>query len=366
MGCTASTANGIRTIKVAGKYRFENECSICGGKGLFCMLTGERHDAPGMAVMGDNESETEKADRVYLMGVYDSKTLMHDLLTYTSHGTVFTRQNGGQLMLYLDKTQLSYDDDKNKETRELTDIESITLMGITQNSLTENNTLLRTFRVKFKETQNGKKNKVLTTDLTLEALTIQELEAWVISLSCLSSVPPSWEKYLDVSSCPYIKQLDIVERNACSAHNIPPVFYYKVKEYLIDKKKKIQVNPVHPNCAKIKGGIRPPLLRKGALLVTKGELRFWTSCDIFRTSVIWMLLQRGGVVYDDAYKWATPTVALYTLWYWSSTNHHEGPSALRSTIYTVMLCQRTPRTPVAGRLPDDLLSVIFTFLPMYP
>eukprot|EP00659_Diplonema_papillatum_P010182 gene10182-15660_t len=56
-------------------------CPACQSNGVFCIVSGREHPVS----QPDCESEVERTDRLYLMGAYDSKTLLQELLTYVGN-----------------------------------------------------------------------------------------------------------------------------------------------------------------------------------------------------------------------------------------------------------------------------------------
>ena len=390
MGCVVSnevSGSHIRRVQVAsaaGKgesYKKDNvsyvDCDVCGGQGLFC-LTGVPHDKS--QVLRPDSSDERRADRMYLMGVYDSRTLLFDLLCYIQHGTTLKVLHSSTTMLFwlepnsstislidINKAVLkcgTHSHGKPMETSAssvLSHIQGITLGAYTGKRACESANLL-VFTLIFDNSAKG--DTVFKGELMLCARTTQELEAWVITLACLTGIAPTWATALDVSCCPGYESLDEVERAACHSHNIPPQLYLRVSSFVQDKVDEVKQCKKRSEAKAVMCGVRTPMLRQqGALRLSKGELRYWTGVDIFRTSIVWTLLERKGVLYDEQFRFATPPVPLYTLWFWSHANHAKGSSSLKIVIKTVLFCLH--RKDYLA-LPEELLTIVFTFLPMFP
>eukprot|EP01063_Lacrimia_lanifica_P028439 TRINITY_DN4153_c3_g2_i2.p1 TRINITY_DN4153_c3_g2~~TRINITY_DN4153_c3_g2_i2.p1 ORF type:complete len:545 (+),score=157.81 TRINITY_DN4153_c3_g2_i2:121-1755(+) len=544
MGCVASTAvmGATRQVRVQMKYAPGDQkkaCEVCGGKGLFCIGTGERH------TLDADELEKLEQDRVYLMGIYDSASLLQSLVYYLRHGTSLTTSDGVEHVLKLrhkdhksivanvtqsypnlatcapqdlvlvvipvDQWNAADDaagedaaaaEDVSTEPIPFTRVAKIVLgcqegsdcekklrrLGLSSSNCdaplevtaaqaakvldiskqlhgpppackpdgvpspksaasvkstkakmsvasccstdvpylfhqgptdVDAKSTVHTFTIylhppppKPKEAADSAADADAVTDFVpptppdvplpsshskpplhplhknshcplegarqkppkLEKLAfctrmIHDLEAWVIALSSLTNISPSWRRALDISTYTRVHELDDVERCALAAHNITPQLYLGVKDYMEEKKVLVKQAASPAEARKIAYGIGTPTFRASdaALKVTKGELRFWTGCDIFRTSVIWTLLERKKIIFDNSKKANVP-MTLYSLWFWSQAAHDQGSWLLRRTIRTVMLAQRCPRDKAARRLmlPDDLLATVFAFLPLFP
>eukprot|EP01061_Rhynchopus_euleeides_P039674 TRINITY_DN68073_c0_g1_i1.p1 TRINITY_DN68073_c0_g1~~TRINITY_DN68073_c0_g1_i1.p1 ORF type:complete len:404 (+),score=92.39 TRINITY_DN68073_c0_g1_i1:159-1370(+) len=362
------------------------ECEDCGGSGLFCLVTGLPHTHTAVA----DGTEEKRADRIYLMGVYDSRTLLFDLLCYIRHGTtltvfpdcalyVFWLEANSATVSNIDpmKARLHYGVGKpalqSLGSTPLSRITEIRLGGgapqlAPSKTATAGSANLLVFSLVFDVVDPlDADHSLFKGTLTLGAKSTQELEAWVITLASVANLPPAWSCALDVSQYDGYSELDTVERAACSSHNIPPKLFVRVQGFIRDKVAEVQRCTQRSQVRKVICGVGTPVLRgAGALQLSKGELRYWTGVDIFRTSIIWTLLARNDLVYDDHFKFATPNVPLYTLWFWSQANHVNGSSSLRHIIKAVLLCLNSSRLRKKFHLPDELLTIIFVFLPLFP
>ena len=414
MGCAASTAETSAASRYAPEERggskkggHHQDCAQCGGAGLFCLANnGKSHENLTLAETGG--SHEERADRTYLMGVYDSGSLLYDLLCYVKHGTLLTllpEETQGVFRLIGPGVALSsahQTTDASTTTFQLTTktgprvtvstpVSRVVEIILGPRHAAEQTAQeawgtahLKTFTLVFEGGKDGGGDgkdgggeggggcadnpcPYFQGSMTLGSRSTQELEAWVIALASVTGVPPVWASSLDVSVCEGYAQLDVVERAACSSHNIPPMLYVKVQGFVTKKATEVQQCTRRSEAKKVMCGVRTPVLRgnRGSLRLSKGELRYWTGVDIFRTSIMWMLLARKNLIFDDAFRLATPPVPLYTLWFWSQASHAHGSSSLKHIIKAVLLSQMVPRNP-ALFLPSDLLTIVFTFLPLYP
>eukprot|EP01065_Artemidia_motanka_P043684 TRINITY_DN6092_c1_g1_i1.p1 TRINITY_DN6092_c1_g1~~TRINITY_DN6092_c1_g1_i1.p1 ORF type:complete len:471 (+),score=154.46 TRINITY_DN6092_c1_g1_i1:81-1415(+) len=388
-------------------------CPACGARlpgPPYCFMTGMRHTL--FMPVCVNEDAEERADRIYLMGIYDSPTLLQELLSYVGHGTnleVSGPCEKPSRLFWLSAAQvpragpsaqspeLLWRGKRGKvEHVPLNEMASLVLgkkgcsgclvQNYRSTSPEQQDTYLRSFRVVFE--------KKAYEDIEVTAASVQEFEAWVISLSHVTLVPPRWGELMDISESPLIGALDLFERDVCATHCIPPALYLQVALLLRRKRDGVReaikwtppdgdllsvqadVASDSPRVQAMKAGIAPPRLdaRTGALYVTKGELRYWTRCDIFRTCAMWCLLERKGVVYDPRFRWACPPMELAAEWRWSPCRFHTASRHFRSTVRALVQAQRLPPagSVLAGRgcnqwrLPEELLWVVCDFLPRFP
>eukprot|EP00756_Hemistasia_phaeocysticola_P047677 Hpha_TRINITY_DN22145_c0_g1::TRINITY_DN22145_c0_g1_i1::g.103690::m.103690 len=401
-------------------------CAACGGQlpgTPFCAMTGLRHTL--FASAHETEDAEARAERVYLMGIYDSPTLLQELLSYIGHGTTLEKWGTDGMphvrQFWLETRSASegaklYWKDKRqrKGSAILSSVRSIVLgkrpdtanrkghQAVRAHSPELQDVYLRSFSIVFRESSG-------MGSIELTAGSVQEFEAWIISLSHVVGVPPQWGELMDISDSPLLTSLTTWERDVCATHCIPPALYLQVAQLLRRKRDKVRAAvgwepredlPLtadrdvtvqdHPDLQALKVGIVPARLdaRGGALHVTKGELRYWTRCDIFRTCVMWCMLERKGIIYDPGFRWASPPMSFSLPWRWSPTGMAYAPMILRRSIRSFFLVQRgRPRSGtsstaiVAGSgcraaaklqswndthwLPLELINIICEFIPRF-
>eukprot|EP01062_Namystynia_karyoxenos_P071069 TRINITY_DN6648_c0_g1_i1.p1 TRINITY_DN6648_c0_g1~~TRINITY_DN6648_c0_g1_i1.p1 ORF type:complete len:541 (+),score=184.98 TRINITY_DN6648_c0_g1_i1:126-1625(+) len=432
-------------------------CPSCGCRlpsTPYCAMTGQRHTLFVSTQLRENAEE--RADRLYLMAIYDSPTLLAELLSYVGHGTNLEKWTPGQQQpqlrqFWLEASNSALPDPnaslwwKGKRPRHeslpLRDVERIVLgrrsppnalsQGVRAHSPVVQDLYLRSFSLICHDAAGVE-------PIEVTAAAVQEFEAWVISLTRVIGVVPRWNEIMDISDSPLLPSLDMVERETCATHCVPPALYLQVMQLLRRKRDRVrgalgwtpseagspETTPVKAEpegeddtegegadltsdaveVAALKAGITPPRVHRvtGALFVTKGELRYWTRCDIFRTCAMWCLLSRKNIIFDPDFEWACPRMELYAPWHWSVEEHCSAPRAFQRTVRTVLgVCSlRRPHAAVAAaaersdpaagsaraaarrlshspsaasiatgppwQLPGDLLYIVFEYLPRFP
>ena len=367
MGCGSSCSTAATTTSSKARYRSgapDVRCHLCKRDGAFCLITGEKHGKK----RGEPETEEERCDRIYLMGIYDSGTVLPKLLYYVKAGVdldywwegriqntmrFFLSQKPGETDLHI-SCKLGADDE---------DSDRIAVSCVERILLHSTSSQVLGFSLIFNEESESETHKIFHSTLKLRATTVTELEAWVITLSSSADIPPQWEQRMDLSKCD-LNTLSAEELLACSYHHIQPDMFRQITNFITKKRNEIRKHPCVSNS--IKQGVVPPIIKKGALLVTKGELRYWADLDIFRTCVVWQLLSRADVIYDAGYTWPTPAFEIFPAWCWSQKTFRDASSRLKHLIISVMKIQRCRELEANYILPDELLWIIFVHLPLYP
>eukprot|EP00668_Euglena_longa_P002062 GGOE01002396.1.p1 GENE.GGOE01002396.1~~GGOE01002396.1.p1 ORF type:complete len:958 (-),score=204.08 GGOE01002396.1:195-3068(-) len=266
--------------------------------------------------------DEEEADRQYLMGIYDAEGLNNDILKYLQCGTMLLKhcRNGKphfrKFSISEDFKEFCWvDPEKTMQGRSSVAMADITSIVLGQYSKVFHRNLTEMtepeFYLSFSLILRGGKR---TVDVVAE--TPSEFEAWLIGLSHVLRMEPIWGKPLDVSMMDGCSKLDPDEKERCSRCHITPQLYLKLKEVVMDRREEVKssIKLFSGDMEKVYqavGGIHPPSIDKnGALLMTKGELRYLANIDIFRTCVIWKLFERQKLIYDPSFRPPTPVSTL--------------------------------------------------------
>jgi hypothetical protein len=150
-----------------------------------------------------------------------------------------------------------------------------------------------------------------TVDIVAE--TLPDYEAWVVGLAHLVGVDPVWGGKIDLTKEVGTDRLTYFESGCCEANYIRPLQYLELKKRVqhVATRTMQVLSECGNDAAKaqaILGGIHLPAVNdKGAVYMTKGEMRFLMAdtFDIFRISRLWMLFQQMNLVYDDDFIPAT-------------------------------------------------------------
>lgn len=272
------------------------------------------------------ESEKQRMrtrrDQQYLMRVYDSPNLVDDLIKFLRGGTVMLKHGRiGKphrrlfwVSIDREKRKLLWADPDATASRSSSyvDLDNVSYIQIgcfskvfkRHCSTSTDPSFYRSFTV-------GLKDGSRTVDIVAD--TLADFEAWVLGLSNLVRVDPSWGGKLDVSVEVNYDRLNCFEVSLCETNYIFPT------QYLMLKRRVTQLAAhtleVLQQCGndvakaqEILNGIHPPGINdKGAVYLTKGELRFVgrNEIDIIRITKIWMLFQQMNLVYDDNFVPAT-------------------------------------------------------------
>eukprot|EP01064_Diplonema_japonicum_P028315 TRINITY_DN4316_c3_g1_i1.p1 TRINITY_DN4316_c3_g1~~TRINITY_DN4316_c3_g1_i1.p1 ORF type:complete len:1057 (+),score=314.94 TRINITY_DN4316_c3_g1_i1:114-3284(+) len=274
--------------------------------------------------------DEEEADKHYLMSVYDRDHLVSDLLKYLQCGTVLMK-HGRQGKPHKRKfwiegqTELVYSEEpsttgqahgggKDKKTIPLSSVTAIVL-GMFSKVFKRSKPTPATdgFYQAFTLVIKGGSR---TIDVVAE--TVSEFEAWLLGLSNLLKLEPTWGEPLEFSQLPSsdeekaARSMTPREREACQMHHIRPSHLISVRRVVEEKREEVLANRrlFDGDMGKVfqaMGGIHAPSLdTNNALLMTKGELRYYTDIDIFRTCVIWKLFHEQNLIHDP--KFRLPTV----------------------------------------------------------
>jgi hypothetical protein len=271
---------------------------------------------------GNGKYDSEEADKQYLMTVYDSTTLVYDVTKYLKAGTVMKKhgRSGDPHPRLFWITTVSFrlelvwvdPDDRNGDRKsiQLPDVASIALGPFSKVfRRTSWNQADESFFLCFSLVM---KDGSRTVDIV--ASTLPDFEAWALGLCHLVKVDPHWGKALDVSRDPAARELSPVERNMCEQNYIPPVDYLRIKTKVVGIRDEVAMHMrLFANNAEqayvALGGIHlPQVNHMGAVLMTKGELRFHCSpfkIDIFRVCKIWTVFADQCIVYDPSFTPAT-------------------------------------------------------------
>ena len=271
---------------------------------------------------GNAKYEADEADKQYLMTVYDSTTLVYDVTKYLKAGTIMKKHGRAGdphdrlfwittvsfrlELVWVDPEERNGD----RKSIQLPDVSYISLGPFSKvfkrkkwNMQDENALLAFTI---------GLKDQSRTVDIV--ATTLPDFEAWTLGLCHLVKVDPHWGQTLNVSKDPAVGQLNASERVVCEQHYIPPSEYIKIKEKVVGIRDEVAMHMrLFGNDAEqayvALGGIHlPQVNHMGAVLMTKGELRFHCNpfrIDIFRVCKIWSLFAEQCIVYDPSFTPAT-------------------------------------------------------------
>ncbi|KAJ9447118.1 Kinesin-like protein KIN-1 [Diplonema papillatum] len=268
--------------------------------------------------------DNDEADKTYLMSIYDQDHLITDLLVYLESGTLLIKHgrkgkpHKRRFWIDMSTKELCWSDEpgetpsgKGKRSVVLSNVTSI-ILGMYSKVFKRNKVTPATdgfYRAFTIVVKGGKR----TIDVVAES--VSDYEAWLIGLSSLLHVEPVWGDVLDVSTLPDgakesegFRKLAPSEQDALKKHHIQPSLLLSLKKTVTDKrdevvaKKKLFRGDMSQVYQAI-GGIHPPKLNtENALLVTKGELRYYSDTDIFRTCVMWKLFEEDKLIFDPNFK----------------------------------------------------------------
>eukprot|EP01061_Rhynchopus_euleeides_P047373 TRINITY_DN9477_c0_g1_i1.p1 TRINITY_DN9477_c0_g1~~TRINITY_DN9477_c0_g1_i1.p1 ORF type:complete len:1049 (+),score=504.38 TRINITY_DN9477_c0_g1_i1:399-3545(+) len=273
--------------------------------------------------------DDQEADKLYLMQIYDQDSLVSELLRYLYSGVVLTKHGRtgkphkrkfflpsvGSGQNELTWTELApTPGDKGKRGVALSDITGI-VMGMYSKVFKRmgkvgpaTDGFYQSFTIVVKD---GKR----TIDVVAES--VAEFEAWLLGLSNLIKKEPVWGETLDFEQLNDPKEVKLAasmsskERDLCSKHHIRPSLIVRLREVAREKRDEVLryrklFNGDVQKVFQAIGGINPPYLNnKQALLMTKGELRYYSGIDIFRTCIIWRLFAEEDLIYDPQFRFPT-------------------------------------------------------------
>lgn len=264
----------------------------------------------------------EEEDRMYLMKVYDSPTLVADLVKFLRGGTVMLKHgrmgkphrrlfwvssaHGRPELFWMDPDARNAD----RPSVKLDDVAFIKLGSFSK--------VFKRHPVKppsdafFRCFTIGLKNGGRTVDIVAD--TVADYEAWVVGLSWMIGVDPCWGGKPDITKEPGFDKLTYFESNLCEGNYIMPQDYLALKKEVLRRIEIVRgvLERCNNNALQAQrelGMFHPPKFNeKGAMLMTKGELRFLLpelKLDIFRISFIWIQLEQLNLIYDPNFTPAT-------------------------------------------------------------
>ncbi|KAG5497914.1 hypothetical protein GH5_02708 [Leishmania sp. Ghana 2012 LV757] len=279
-----------------------------------------RFDCDALPVDAPNPSYQEKDSRA-LMKVYDSPTLVQDLIRFLRSGSRMLKhcrrgkphqrifwvstQRGKKELFWKEPDSRSAD----YSCIQLSDVSFIQLgcfgKVFSRHRIPPNDpAFFRAFTI-------GLKHGGRTVDIVAE--TLPDYEAWVVGLSHLVGIDPVWGGKIDLTTELGTDRLTYLESSVCEANYIQPLQYLELKKRVQHvAARTMQVLTECDNDTEraqaILGGIHPPAVNGScAVYMTKGEMRFLMAdtFDIIRISRLWMLFQQMNLVYDDNFLPAT-------------------------------------------------------------
>ncbi|KPA83166.1 putative kinesin [Leptomonas pyrrhocoris] len=263
----------------------------------------------------------QASDARALMKVYDSPTLVHDLIRFLRGGSRMMKhcrrgkphqrifwvstQRGKKELFWKAPDSRSAD----HACIHLADVSYIQLGCFSK--VFHRHRILPSEPAFFRAFTIGLRHGGRTVDIVAE--TLPDYEAWVVGLAHLVGVDPVWGGKIDLTKEMGTDRLTYFESGCCEANYIRPLQYLELKKRVqhVATRTMQVLSECGNDAAKaqaILGGIHLPAVNeKGAVYMTKGELRFLMSdtFDIFRISRLWMLFQQINLVYDDAFTPAT-------------------------------------------------------------
>ncbi|EAN89748.1 putative kinesin [Trypanosoma cruzi] len=261
-------------------------------------------------------------DNEYLMRVYDSPTLVHDLIRFLRGGTVMLKhgRSGRPHFRYFwvtisqNSRKLVWTEPESKITAERSsiDLDDVSFIQLgCFSKVFKRHPVASTDPSFYRSFTLGLKGGGRTVDIVAGSL--PDFEAWIVGLSNLVRVDPVWGGKLDITKEAHFEQLNCFEASLCEMNYIYPSQYILLKKRV--KRIAMRTLGVLEQCGndatkayKILGGIHPPAVNeKGAVYLTKGELRFigLNDMDILRITKVWILFQQMNLVYDENFVPAT-------------------------------------------------------------
>ncbi|ORC90924.1 kinesin [Trypanosoma theileri] len=263
-----------------------------------------------------------KGDQQHLMRVYDSPSLVQDLIRFLRGGSVMLKHGrSGKphrrhfwVSIIQNRRKLLWMDPAAKASSERSSIDFRDVSYIQLGSFSKvfkRHPVSPRDPVFFRSFTIGLKDGGRTVDIVADS--VPDFEAWVVGLSNLVCVDPVWGGKLDITREKGFESLNCFEASLCESNYIYPSQYIMLKKRVQRKAERtLQVLQQCGNDAQkaqtILEGIHPPALNeKGALYLTKGELRFMgrEEMDIMRITKVWMMFQQMNIVYDDNFVPAT-------------------------------------------------------------
>ncbi|RNF25716.1 putative kinesin [Trypanosoma conorhini] len=261
-------------------------------------------------------------DNEYLMRVYDSPTLVQDLIRFLRCGTVMLKHGrSGKphrrhfwVSIAQNSRKLLWSDPETKIAAERSSI-NLDDVGFLQlgclSKVFKRHHVPPTDPSFYRSFTVGLKDGGRTVDIVAD--TLPDFEAWIVGLSNLVRVDPVWGGKLDITKETQFDHLNCFEAALCESNYIYPSQYIALKKRVkrIASKALTALEKCGNDAAKAQkllSGIHPPAVNdKGAVYLTKGELRFigQSEMDILRITKVWILFQQMNLVYDDNFVPAT-------------------------------------------------------------
>ena len=267
--------------------------------------------------------DSDEADKKYLMAVYDSTSLVQDVTKYLKAGT--TMMKHGRIgsphdrlfwvALVANKPTLLWVDPEKRSSSAKTTIPLADISSV----------VLGPFSKVFKRHAVTNQSKDFFLSFTLHlcddsrtvdivAPTLPDFEAWVLGICHAAQVDPYFGKKLKLPKDDFSHRLTEQERALCEDWYIFPQAFVAVKDRIVTLRNEVQQHlRIFGNNAEqafvALGGIHLPQVNsKGAILMTKGELRHHCTpynIDIFRVCEMWQLFSDQNLIYDLSYVPAT-------------------------------------------------------------
>lgn len=264
----------------------------------------------------------ERTTRLQLMRVYDSPTLVSDLIKFLRGGTVMVKH--GRLgkphrrLFWVSsskgKPELLWMDPEGKDDSR----SSLHLNEVAYIKLGCFGKVFKRHAIKQKSPSFflcftiGLTGRDRTVDVVADSLA--DFEAWVVGLSWMVGVDPCWGGKPDISKEPGFETLSFFESTTCETNFVMPSEYLTLKQAVVNRRAEVKAAmEKHPDdlqlVEELLDLIHPPQFNEhGAFLFTKGELRFLCpdiKLDIFRISYIWILFEQMGLVFDPNFSLPT-------------------------------------------------------------
>lgn len=286
---------------------------------------GGPHERKGHQNAGAVESappplSKEEQDLLYLQNVYDSPSLIQDLIKFLKTGCVMVKHGRSgkphRRMFWVSTARskrelLWMQPDAKSNDRSSVDLEQVTYIQLgCFSKVFKRHPIPPSDPAFYRSFTIGLKGR--TVDVVADSL--PDYEAWVVGLSHLVGVDPAWGGKLNVSAEMGFDRLNFFESSLCESNYIYPMDYLSLKKAV--QKRATRALEILSQCGNdpikahaILGGIHPPAINeKGAVYLTKGELRYLMvelQLDIFRVSRIWLLFQSMDLVFDPNFSPAT-------------------------------------------------------------
>lgn len=266
--------------------------------------------------------DVAEADKHYLMSVYDSPTLVADVLKYLGSGTIMMKHGRSgkphRRKFWVSNISLSREliwvDPEKYPGSERNSIPIVDIAGVTLGQYS---------KVFKRHPAESEKEFYLSFTINLKdgsrtldivADTLVDFEAWVLGICHLAKVDPKWGKPLDIAKDEFLNSVSAKEKKVLEANHISPTTYMKLKQITSKHRDEVAMHMrlFGNNVEQVydaMGGIHLPQVNHlGAVLMTKGELRYYCNefnIDIFRVCKIWALFCDAQLVYDPGFTPAT-------------------------------------------------------------